>query len=260
VLDGSGFVRRSEVFTGNVAEGDTLKTMLQGLKAPPKSLVIMDRGIATEANLEWLRGEDADYRYLVVSRERTRQFDPEKEITIRNASKERVHLQKVLSEDRKEVRLYCYSEHRAKKEEGIAKRFAERFEKELTKISEGLARPKTTKKIDKLWERIGRLKEKSHGIGQHYEIKLLSDDGGDKAKALHWEKKPIKGTLLTDPGIYCLRSNEVNWDSEQMWRTYTMLTDLEAVFRSLKSIWKCRYHPCKWVYLNAEIDGFLGIN
>lgn len=40
--------------------------------------------------------------------------------------------------------------------------------------------------------------------------------------------------MLTDPGVYCLRSNELSWDAEQLWRTYMMLTDLEAVFRSLK--------------------------
>jgi len=27
----------------------------------------------------------------------------------------------------------------------------------------------------------------------------------------------------------------LSWDSERLWQTYTMLTDLEAVFRSLKS-------------------------
>ena len=31
-----------------------------------------------------------------------------------------------------------------------------------------------------------------------------------------------------------MRSNELTWDAEQLWRTYMTLTDLEAVFRSLK--------------------------
>ena len=35
--------------------------------------------------------------------------------------------------------------------------------------------------------------------------------------------------------MYCLRTNELNWDAATLWRTYTQLTDLEAVFRSLKS-------------------------
>jgi transposase len=32
-----------------------------------------------------------------------------------------------------------------------------------------------------------------------------------------------------------LRTNQDQWDEETLWRTYTMLTDLEAVFRCLKS-------------------------
>ena len=41
--------------------------------------------------------------------------------------------------------------------------------------------------------------------------------------------------MATHPGVYCLRSNELTWDEARLWRTYTMLTDLESVFRSLKS-------------------------
>ncbi len=41
--------------------------------------------------------------------------------------------------------------------------------------------------------------------------------------------------MLTHPGVYCLRSNETTWDAATLWHTYTMLTDLEAVFRGLKS-------------------------
>jgi hypothetical protein len=55
VLDGSGFVRRSQTFAGNVSEAGTLETMLQDLNAPPGALVVMDAGIATEANIQWLR-------------------------------------------------------------------------------------------------------------------------------------------------------------------------------------------------------------
>ena len=233
VLDGSGFVRRSEVFSGNVSEGNTLNTMLTGLHAPKNALIIMDRGIATEANLDWLRNNG--YLYLVVSRERNRQFDHEDAITITNASKEKIHLQKVVSDDGQEARLYCFSEKRAQKEEAMAKRFTERFEEKLEKMSQGLSRPRTTKRIDKLHERIGRLKEKNHGIGQHYHIELIPDDKGENATALRWERKPVGNTLLTDPGVYCLRSNETDWDQEKMWRTYVTLTDLEAVFRSMKS-------------------------
>jgi transposase len=233
MLDSSGFVRRSEIFAGNIFEGKTLQSMLSALQAPKGALVVLDRGIATEENLSWMQAEG--YRYLVVNRGRERESVPDDCITINTASDEKVHLKKLHSEDGKEVRLYCYSERRAKKEEGIAKRFMERFEAKLDKLSEGLSRPRTTKRVDKLWERIGRLKEKSHGVSQHYHIELILAEDEKTAKALRWERKPVKGTLVTHPGVYTLRSNETDWDEERMWRTYIMLTDLEAVFRSLKS-------------------------
>lgn len=233
VLDSSGFVRRSEVFDGNVVEGTTLEGMLVGLGAPAGALVVMDRGIATEENLVWLRAQG--YRYLVVSRERQRQFDADAAISIRSAGGDPVAVQRVLDAAGGEVRLYCCSERRAHKEEGIAERFCQRFEAALQALHEGLARPRTTKRIAKLWERIGRLKEKSHGVGQHYSITIDPDAGGVNAQAIRWERRPVDGTLVTHPGVYCLRTNELTWDSEQLWRTYVMLTDLEAVFRSLKS-------------------------
>ena len=233
MLDGSGFVRRSEVFDGNVVEGTTLAGMLTCLRAPAGARVVMDRGIATEENLLWLR--EQGYRYLVVSRERQRQFDPNEASDLQTAGGERVSVQRVEDRDSKEVRLYCYSPGRARKEEGISQRFAERFEAALQALADGLSRPRTTKKIDKLWERIGRLKAKSHGAGQHYQIEIIPDASGENAQAIRWRRQPIDGSMKTHPGVYCLRSNELTWDAEQLWRTYMMLTDLEAVFRSFKS-------------------------
>ena len=197
VLDGSSFVRRSEVFEGNVSEGQTLEEMLEGLGAPAQALVIMDRGIATEANLTWLK--EKGYRYLVVSRERTRHFDPERAICIQNAAGESLQLEKVLSEDGDEVRLYCHSERRARKEEAINERFAQRFEQALDRIAEGLSKPRTTKHLDKLWERIGRLKEKSRGVAQHYEIELIPDEQGEKAVALRYTRQPAPGGFYDPP-------------------------------------------------------------
>ena len=93
--------------------------------------------------MQWLR--DNDYRYLVVSRERTRHFDPEAAVCIETASRHGVHLHKVVSDDGQELRLHCFSEERAAKERAIVERFATRFEQALTKLSEGLSRPRTEK-------------------------------------------------------------------------------------------------------------------
>ena len=45
----------------------------------------------------------------------------------------------------------------------------------------------------------------------------------------------MENTTDTYPGVYCLRTSHADWDESLLWDTYTMLTDLEAVFRSLKS-------------------------
>ena len=233
VLDGSGFVRRSEVFSGAVNEDWTLASMLEALGAPADALVVMDAGIATEANIAWLRGNGT--RYLAVSRERTRRFDPELAQAIETRSRRTVHVHKVVDPDSGEARLYCYSEARAKKEQGIADRFAARLEGELKKLHDGLGRPRTRKRLDRVWQRIGRIEEKSRGAGAHYDIDVIADDSGEKARAVTWKRRPLAGSMITHPGVYCLRTNVEDWDEEALWRTYTSLTDVEATFRSLKS-------------------------
>ena len=75
----------------------------------------------------------------------------------------------------------------------------------------------------------------SRGVGQHYEIELIPDAKGEKAVELRYRRKPVNGGSMSHPGVYCLRSSETDWDEETLWRTYITLTDLEAVFRSLKS-------------------------
>lgn len=232
VLDGSGFVRRSRMFAGNVAEASTLEEMLQGLDAPTGALVIMDRGIATEANISWLI--EHQYRYLVVSRERTREFDSAQSVEVTTASDQTVHLQRVVSDDGSEVRLSCHSEARQEKETAMTKRFSQTFENGLAKLAAGLLKPRGEKNRDKLLQRIGRLEEKSHGISRHYRIELTPAEG-PLVTTITWTKEPIDGTQLTHPGVYCLRTNELHWDAATLWQTYTQLTDLEAVFRSLKS-------------------------
>jgi hypothetical protein len=233
VLDASGFVRRSRMFAGNVAESATLADMLKGLTAPKGALVIMDAGIATAANIAWLRKQE--YRYLVVSRERGRRFDPDKAVDTLTASNETIQLQRVLNDDGTEVRLYCHSTGRDTKETAIAGRFVTRFETGLANLAAGLSKPRTQKKLADIQQRIGRLKEKSRGIGQHYEITVTPDETGTKAASITWTKTPVEGSMLSHPGVYCLRSNETTWDAAKLWHTYTMLTDLEAVFRGLKS-------------------------
>jgi len=233
ILDGSGFIRRSEIFEGSVSEGLTLEGMLAKLGCPEGALIIMDAGIASQENIDWLA--DKGYKYLVVSREKKREFDSEKASCIETAGGHQIHLQRDPGESENEIKLRCYSEERAQKDGAINESFRQKFEEELTKLAAGLSKPRCTKKRDKVNQRIGRLKQRYQRVGQHYRIELKLDEKKDTVTGIEWYFEPQPGSKHSHPGVYTLRSNQMDWDDEKLWRTYTMLTDLEAVFRSLKS-------------------------
>lgn len=248
MLDGSGFVRRSEVFEGSVSEGKTLQGMLKQLDAPTGALVVMDAGIATEENIQWLA--ENGFKYLVVSRKRKREFDKSKATKILSASGHDIYLDRrdtqddstAVGDDKKsesknpgELSIACWSEQRAEKDRQIDAQMKERFESELSKLNAGLSKKGCTKKRDKVIERMGRLKQRFSRVAQHYHIDYTLDKTGGTVLQIQWRFEPQQGSQSTHPGVYTLRTNEMDWDDEQYWRTYSMLTDLEAVFKSLKS-------------------------
>jgi transposase len=232
-LDASGFIRHSQVFDGNVSEGSTLEKMLKQLHAPEGALIIMDAGIASEENLEWLTLNK--FNYLVVSRERKRDIEMEKTSVIESAGGHQIHLQRQPGQHEGEVKIACWSEQRAMKDKSINTSFQEKYEQELNKINEGLHKPRTTKKRDPINQRIGRLKEKYKRVSSHYQINLKTNEVTGLVTELTWDYQPQPASKQTHPGVYKLRTTLTDWDDETLWRTYTMLTDLESVFRSLKS-------------------------
>ena len=233
VLDGSGFPRKSQIFPGNASEPQTLQTMLEGLDGRTGSTVILDAGIASEENIQYLI--EHGYKYIVVSRKRKRDFDEEKATLIKDIPGQSVKVQKVIVEETGEVELYCHSQLREKKEQAIQDSFSEKYEAALNNLHTGLSKKGTTKNYAKVLERLGRIKEKYARAAQHYEVTVIPDDGGDKAISIDWKRVEKANSQATHPGVYCLRTNLTDWNEETLWRTYTMLTDLESVFRSLKS-------------------------
>ncbi|MDR0548070.1 MAG: hypothetical protein LBI10_01445 [Deltaproteobacteria bacterium] len=73
MLDWSCFIRKTGIFPENISEPKTLEVTIKALNPPPRTMFIMDRGLATAANVAWLVKNN--FRYLVVNNERTRTFD-----------------------------------------------------------------------------------------------------------------------------------------------------------------------------------------
>ena len=233
VLDGSGFPKRSRIFAGNATEWRTLSTMLEALGARPGSCVVMDAGIATEANLVWLK--ERGYDYVVVSRRLARQFDPEQAVDVHTAGEDTIQVQRSVDPDTGEVLLHCYSPARAQKDIAIDTQLAKGFEAALQKMADALPKPRASKDPNKLRERIGRAKQKYARAAKHYRIELSLDEAATKVSAITWQRLPVAGSSVTHPGVYCLRTTLTAPSEAELWHIYAMLTDLEAVFRSLKT-------------------------
>jgi len=236
-LDGDGFSKRSRVFEGNVSEPGTLEKMLQGMMKPPllfKPLVVMDAGIATEANLQWLK--DNQYDYLAVSRRRQKEipeglFERMTAVKIDHQDHEQVRAALIHNEDNQEVEVWCHSIGKEKKEEGMQNLARHRFEEGLKQIASGLTKKHGTKRYDKVVERIGRLKQKYSRMTRHFEITIEKGEK-DSVAALSWEWKENTGNAN---GVYCLRTNRQGLDEQKLWNLYNMIRDVEDAFRAMKS-------------------------
>jgi transposase len=255
VLDGSGFVRKSQVFAGNASEPKTLKEMLTELSAPKGAAVVMDAGIATDANLGWLRQEG--YHYVVVSRQRSRQFDDAQAIEVQTAGDVTIKIQRVLDADKGEAHLYCHSPTRELKDRAIDDAKSSAFVATLHKLVNALAKPSATLSMTKAMERIGRAKQRYARAAQHYQVHVEPDASGVNVASITWEKHTKGGSAAMFPGVYCLRTTLIDLDDATLWRTYTMLTQLESVFRSLKTDLGLRpvYHQ-----IERRIEGHLFIS
>ena len=236
-LDASGFVRRVQFFAGNASEPATLKGMLTGLDAAPGATVVMDAGIAAQANLTWLR--EQGYHYVVVSKLRQRQFDPAQATEVQSAGDVTIKLQRVqVDGDKGEVLLYCHSPAREEKDRAIDTAKASGLEAALVKLQAGLSKPKgktSTHDVATFMQRLGRAKQRFARAAQHYEITVATDAEGKLVTAITWIKRIKPGSAAAHPGVYCLRTTLVEQDNATLWRTYIMLTELESVFRSLKT-------------------------
>ena len=228
VLDGSGFPKKSHIFKGNIAEAGTLQSMLEKI-SNKKAVVVMDAGIATEANITWLN--DNNYKYLVISRKRNQSLPDIEGVVVKDDPENKITT--FLLNNDQEAELYCHSQGVEKRSGKILEKYINRFEEELKKIANGLQKKTGTKKYDIILQRIGRIKEKYSMVARQFNINIIADDTKGKVTAISWENTTEK--QHKKPGIYCIRTNQIELNNQQIWNTYRMLNDIEEAFRTLKT-------------------------
>ena len=125
----------------------------------------------------------------------------------------------------------------------------------LLTCTKGLSKPRSTKKYDKVVERLGRLRERYALVNHHSDITVTKAPDG-KARAVTWKRNAAYDAHDTRAGHYVLRTSHTEWSVEDTVRTYWRLTELEATFRSLKS--ELGLRPI-WHQLSKRIEGHLFI-
>lgn len=244
VLDRDGFPKAHEIFEGNRQDRSTVDEMLQILEKRtgkhPGSTVVVDRGMAYEENLEQIRAHGL--HYLVAGRQSERNEwldDFEKEAdweevirmpSPRNPFQKKSRVQIKRRQKGSELYILCLSEGREEKDRAIRVKQEERLIKDLERLKERVEKGHL-KKTEKIHQAIGRLQERYPRVARYYRIQYQGEP-----QILSWqeavEKKAIAEKL---DGSYVLRTDRQDLTADEIWRTYMLLTRVEAAFRSMKS-------------------------
>jgi len=243
IVDEQGFAKYSHLYAGNQSEGKTLPEMIESLmKARPdlsrNRTVIMDAGIATAENIQYLK--DNQLHYIVVSRSKSI-FSPDdtEQLKVIHQDDDRNFKLEVLRLDKEnEAYLLCRSTGRILKDKGIRVTQEEHFIERLEYYKNGLGKKGHTKAYTKIVEMIGRLREKYPRASKLYNVTVVSEENPsspDKTNAtdIIWKTR-VEDHLNMD-GCYILRTDHMDMTDMEIWKTYVMLTRVESAFRCLKS-------------------------
>ncbi|HEX8678076.1 MAG TPA: IS1634 family transposase [Segetibacter sp.] len=241
VVNIEGFIKYSSIHQGNIADCDTLSTMIDKLAwhtcKEKKAVIVLDAGIATEENLELIAAKG--YKYLCVSRSKLKDYKAVQDrltVLMETKSKQFIRLKAVSTEKNTDYYLEVKSPAKERKETGMRNQFEQRFEEALQSIHKGVHSKGGVKKADKVHQRIGRAKERYPSVQQYYIIDVSVDEKTKVVTEITWKKDEARHTDKSDnSGIYFLRTNLNVSDEVIVWNIYNTIREIENTFRTLKT-------------------------
>jgi transposase len=228
-----------EVFAGNRTDVTTVEEIVEAMEARyglAQRIWVMDRGMTSADNLEWLR--ETGRRYLVgTPKSELRKWaaaiaDARDWQTVRDG----VEAKQCVGPDGVETFVLIRSVERREKERAMHERFARRIEDRLTRLGRRVQRARRPLDVRKLERQIGRLLEQNQRAAARYVIEFVPDATLSAGVRLDWHAQPEWDDWARwSEGCYVLRTNVTDWTPDELWRTYIQLTDAEAAFRIQKS-------------------------
>ncbi|HYH15892.1 MAG TPA: IS1634 family transposase [Flavisolibacter sp.] len=241
VVNIEGFIKYSSIHQGNIADCDTLSTMIDKLAShtckDKKAVIVLDAGIATEENLKLIVAKG--YKYLCVSRSKLKDYKIVQDrltVLMETKSKQFVRLKAVSTEKNTDYYLEVKSPSKEMKETGMRNQFEQRFEEALQSIHKGVHSKGGVKKADKVHQRIGRAKERYPSVQQYYVIDVSVDEKTKVVTEITWKKDEARHSDKSEnSGIYFLRTNLNVSDEVIVWNIYNTIREIENTFRTLKT-------------------------
>lgn len=263
VINAEGFLKYSKIYQGNMADVKTLETTISEIshltsQSLRKPIIVMDAGISSEDNLAMLK--EKQYDYICVSRSKLKDYQSAKadgtKTIVYDQRNNPIELEIVKSEGTDDAFLYVRSEQKAIKEVSMESHFSQHYEEALEQIKHSLHKKGGTKKLDKVWERVGRLKERYPTENKYYNISVDADATNTIAMNLTWTK--ITPKTKSGEGVYFVRTSLDKQQETTLWTIYNTLTEIEATFRVLKTDLSLRpiFHQKDE---NTEAHLFLGL-
>jgi hypothetical protein len=239
VVNPQGFIKYMNVHNGNLADCKSLSSLLERLGKATSDCgrhptVVLDAGIATDENLAMLR--KSGYDYLCVSRTKLKDYKADEgqvPVQVTDKRDRPITLLKIRKEAEKDTFMYVRSETKALKERSMNQQFIQRFEDGLEEIKLSLGKKGGVKKQEKVWIRIGRLKQKYPSVQGAYNIETQINEK-QEVSLLTWVRKPEQASEK-EQGIYFLRTSLDENDEHTLWTIYNTIREIESTFRTLKT-------------------------
>lgn len=264
-----------EVFAGNTVDVTTVEEIVETMeKRYGKSdrIWVMDRGMTSESNLEFLRRENR--RYIIgthhsMLKKFEQQLLKQDWTTIRDGIEVKLcTLPGAEGDDSAtsqaaETFILCRSRARIEKDNAIVKRAADRIQERLTAMQSRCEKQNRDPLI--VSREIGKLLGQNTRAAKLFEINVVtkeelpkhgiestssepskeknatSDKKAEEKPSKQYAKiqwtriKQVSDWHALSAGCYLLRSNVKDWSDEELWKAYIQLTEAENAFRIHKT-------------------------
>ena len=228
-----------ELFAGHRTDVTTVEEIVTAMEeryGRVDRVWVMDRGMVSADNVEWL--QEGERRYILgTSRSEIKKWNQEL-VDNKNWQQVRagVEVKICRGPDGDEAFLLCRSQERATKERAMHERFCTRIEAGLASLGRRLEKSRQRLERDRLQRQVGRLLGRNSRAAGRYRIEIVDDTRTAAGVRLQWSvRQEWDQWAQYSEGTYILRTNITDWTPDSLWTAYVQLTEAEAAFRIHKS-------------------------